>query len=304
MGYDVIMNFPSRFKEHILPEKLHQINVSFVVDSLDKQFGGTAMNIAYSAAIFKGNTVKLFASVGKDGSPLIDYVKRMGVLTEGIITDSTRYSATGTVITDNDDNQIWGYYYGACEAAKSISLVGKVRRDSLLVISANHPEAFVNFQHQAIAMGIDYMYDPGMTLSWNNGRHLREGVKHCTWLVGNDYEIARIVGLIGMTVEEMVNEGVKVITTLGAGGVRYQDKETDVCVPAYKVQNVVDPTGAGDAWRAGFITGIVRKLSVKDSLCLGNAMASFAVEMYGTANHTPTEYSVLERAKSIRQASL
>lgn len=304
MGYDVIMDFPSRFQEHLQPDKLHQINVSFVVDNLERQLGGTGTNIAYSLSLLKGNVVKLLASVGKDGSELVDYMKMNHIDISGIVVDKSKYTATGKVITDLDGNQIWGFYYGACEAAKTIRLADFADKNSLLIISANHPLAFANFQKQAIETGIDYLYDPGMTLSWNNGPDLKEGVLHCKWLVGNDYEISRIVKLIGMDVPQLVKKGVKVITTLGGEGVRYQDEASEFYVPAYKLEKVVDPTGAGDAWRAGFVTGIVRNQTIEESLRLGNAMASFAVERYGTANHRPGEAAVQARADELKKLAL
>jgi adenosine kinase len=304
MGYDVIMNFPSHFKEHILPDKIHQLNVSFVVNSLERQLGGTGTNIAYNLSLFKGNTIKLLASVGKDGDLLTDYLTMNAVDVTGVLVDKTIYSATGTVITDMDDNQIWGFYYGACELAKNINVADFADKNAVMFISANHPDAFMNFQKQAIKMKMDYMYDPGMTLTWNNGKDLREGVEHCTWLVGNDYEISRICKLIEISVEELIKKGTKVITTLGAEGVRYQDHESDFYVPAFQNKKVVDPTGAGDSWRAGFMTGIVRNEPIEESLRLGNAIASYAVEMYGTANHTPTEEHIQERADSLKKMAL
>jgi adenosine kinase len=304
MGYDVIMNFPSHFKEHILPDKIHQLNVSFVVNNMERQLGGTGTNIAYSLSLFKGNTIKLLASVGKDGDLLTDYLNMKGVDISGVLVDKNVFSANGTVITDLDDNQIWGFYYGACEAAKDIKVTDFADKNAAMVISANHPDAFMNFQKQAIKMKLDYMYDPGMTLTWNNGKDLREGVKNCTWLVGNDYEISRISKLIEMSVEDLVKKGIKVITTLGGEGVRYQDEESDFYVPAFQNKKVIDPTGAGDAWRAGFMTGVVRKESVEECLRLGNAVASYAVEMFGTANHTPTEEHIQERADSLKKVAL
>jgi len=304
MGYDTIMNFPSRFKEHLLPEKLHQINVSFVVSAMERQFGGTATNIAYNFSLFKGNNIKLLASVGKDGDHLLNYMKRSGVDIDGVLIDKKIFSANGTVITDMDDNQIWGFFYGACELAKKISLDGYSDEGSILVISANHPDAFMNFQRQAIEKKIEYLYDPGMTLAWNNSKDLTEGVMNCKWLVGNDYEIARICKLLEMEVKDIVKKGIKVITTLGGEGVRYEDDKMEYYVPAVSGKTLVDPTGAGDAWRAGFLTGVIRELSIEESLRLGNAVASYAVEMYGTANHTPSEVAIQKRANELKKLAL
>lgn len=304
MGYDVIMNFPSRFQDHLQPDKLHMINVSFVVDRLNKQLGGTGTNIAYNLSLLKNIPIKLLASVGKDGDDLLNFIHEQKIDTTGVLKDEELYTATGKVITDLDNNQIWGFYYGACENAKSIKLADFADSSSMLVISANHPEAFRSFQRQAIEMGIDYMYDPGMTLSWNNGEDLKQGVENCKWLVGNDYEISQICNHIHSSVDDLIQKGITVITTLGNEGVKYKDTTTEEYVPSYQAKEVLDPTGAGDAWRAGYLTGVVRNLSVKQCLALGNSLASFAVEMYGTANHKPSEEQIFERAGTLTEFSL
>jgi adenosine kinase len=304
MGYDVIMDFPSRFADHLQPDRLHQLNVSFVVDRLEKQLGGTGTNISYNLGLMKNENVRLLASVGRDGDRLIDFLKEKGIDTGGILKDEELYSFAGNVVTDRDSNQIWAVYYGACERAKNIRLADYANEDSIVVISANHPEAFRSFQRQAIEMGVDYLYDAGMTLAWNTGEGLKEGVRHARFLVGNDYEIARVMTLTGFTVDQLVHDGIIVVTTLGGEGVRYRDSETDLYVPAFSDKPFVDPTGAGDAWRAGFLTGILRKTSIEEALRLGNSLASFAVACYGTANHSPTAAEVEERADSLKKVAL
>lgn len=299
MSYDIIMDFPSRFHEHLQPDKLHQINVSFVVDKLEKQFGGTGLNISYSLGLLDYPRVKLLSSVGKDGNPIIEFIQKKGVDVSGVIHDETLYSATGQVITDLDNNQIWGFYYGACALARNIQLKEFADQDSILVISANHPEAFSSFQRQAIEQKIAYLYDPGMTLSWNNGTELKDGVLNARWLVGNDYEISRVQTLIGMNLQEIVEHGVVVITTLGNDGVKYNDKDHEYFVPAYQPKDVIDPTGAGDAWRSGFLSGVLTGKSIPESLSMGNAIASFAVEHYGTANHAPTREQFNQRVAHV-----
>ncbi|MFW5703430.1 MAG: carbohydrate kinase family protein [Patescibacteria group bacterium] len=300
MSYDIIMDFPSRFQEHLQPDMLHQLNVSFVVDKLDKQFGGTATNIAYTLGILGHPSIKILSSVGKDGEALILFLKDAGVDISAVLTDTEIYSATGQVITDRDNNQIWGFYYGACANAVHIETAQHADQNSIFVISANHPDAFRHFQKQAIEIGLDYLYDPGMTLAWNTGEGLRAGVEHCRWLVGNDYEISWTLRLLNTTAEELNQKGVIVITTLGDHGVRYQDGDEQYEVPSYHPKDVLDPTGAGDAWRSGFLFGVIQKRPVLDCLLLGNAAASFAVEKYGTVNHTPSLHNIEMRANELR----
>jgi adenosine kinase len=298
MAFDEIMNFPSLFINHLQPDKLHQINVSFVVNKLEKQMGGTGTNIAYNLGLVLKDNVTLLASVGKDGKEFIEFLKSHNVNTSQIIFDKTLFTATGKVITDLNDNQIWGFYYGACETAKTIDIKPLAKKDSLMIISANHPEAFLHFQEQAITNQIDYLYDPGMALSWIQKEDLAEGINHCKYLVGNDYEISYILKWLECSTADLIKKGIVVITTLGEKGVRYQDATQDLALPAYSDTKVEDPTGAGDAWRAGFVGGLIKGFELEKCLKLGNVLASYAIEHYGTVNHNPTEKDIEKRMKS------
>jgi len=302
IAYDQIMDFPGKFVDHFHPEKLHQINISFVLSRLEKQIGGTATNISYNvrlASLYLGNTIPIYvlSAVGKDGKELLHFLNKNGINTEEMISDRLLYCASGTVITDRKDNQIWGYYYGASKSSKKISMKKFSGPKNLCIISADHPEAFLHFQREAIGNNNTYIYDPGMSLTWIKDTDLKQGVLHSAYLVGNDYEIAMILKRLKKTVKALTNRGLKVITTLGEKGVRYESDVEKREVKSYKVKKVVDPTGAGDAWRGGFIAGLTSGLETKDCLKLGNVMASFAVESYGTVNHKPTEKEIGRRIK-------
>lgn len=304
MGYDVIMDFPGKFADFFHKEKLHQINVSFVVDKLERQLGGTATNIAYNLSFLTKKPINVLAAVGKDGNALVNFLKKRKIKTNEIFQDKFLYSSAGQVITDVKDNQIWGYYYGASKGAGKIKIKNSLKNNSLLVISANHPEGFLNFQKQAIKKKIDYLYDPGMSLSWIKDEDLLGGIKNCTWLVGNDYEISMIQKRLNLSINQLIEWSVNVITTLGEEGVLYQSKvgksTKSIKLKAYKVKKVVDPTGAGDAWRAGFLAGILNGKNIVDCLKLGNVMASFAVEKYGTVNHKPSAKEINNRLNKLK----
>jgi adenosine kinase len=155
MAYDEIMDFPGKFIDHFHPERLHQINISFAVSNLEKQLGGTATNISYNLSLanaYLENRVSVIplSAVGKDGRQLLDFFKKNGVKINGIYIDKTQYTATGKVITDQNDNQIWGYYYGASKSAAKIDIKKHSNNRSLWIISANHPDAFLHFQKEAI----------------------------------------------------------------------------------------------------------------------------------------------------------
>ncbi len=314
IAYDTIMDFPNEFKEYFHPEHLHQISVSFVVDRLEKQLGGTGSNIAYNIALIlninppaggQKSNISILGSVGKDGREFLDFFKKNKINASRVIVDKGLYTSAGSVITDKKNNQIWGFYYGASEKIPYTDFGKLNKKTAILVISANHKNSFLYFQKEAIKHKIDYLYDPGMALTWINDKDLKEGVMNCCYLVGNDYEIAMILKRLGKTVNELTGYGLKIITTMGEEGVRFQEKtvgtihELSVHVKAFKVKKIIDPTGAGDAWRGGFIAGLLMGYSTKDCLKLGNVMASFSIEKYGTINHRPTKREIEKRLKSL-----
>lgn len=321
IAYDTIMDFPDEFQDYFHPGKLHQINVSFVVDKLEKQLGGTACNIAYNISLIlnlksknqnpnqiqkpksKDKILKLIGSVGKDGKEFVRFFKKNNIDVSGVIIDKKLYTSAGSVITDIKNNQIWGFYYGASEKIPYIDFKKINKKTDLLVISANHQNSFLYFQKKAIEYKIDYLYDPGMALTWIKDKDLESGVMNSRYLVGNDYEIAMILKRIKISIDQLIKTGVKVITTLGEDGVQYYDVgvnlDSPLLIKGYHVKKMIDPTGAGDAWRGGFIAGLLMGNSTKDCLKLGNVMASFAIEKYGTVNHKPTKKEIEIRLNSL-----
>src|SRR3989344_2061636 len=297
---DEIMDFPYRFEDSFDKEKLHQINISFVVERLTQQLGGTGTNISYNATLLTKKTVSLLSAVGKDGNEFLEFLKKKGVKTDGIIEDKDLYTSTGKVITDIKGNQIWGFYHGASGQAKNIKIPEEAENGGIVVISANHSDPFLHFQSEAIRRKLPYLYDPGMVLSWIKDSDLREGIEHATWLIGNDYEIAQILKRLEMKEEYLKEKKVILIRTLGEHGVEYTDAEKTINMPGYKVENALDPTGAGDAWRGGFLAGMLEGKEMKECLAWGSALASFAVETYGTVNPAPSVEDVTNRANTLK----
>ncbi len=298
IAYDDIMNFPGHFKDHFHPEKLHQINISFVVDEFVKHIGGTATNISYNIKQMTDKDVYVCGGIGRDHQQITDFYKKNKINTEGLFIDDKLFTATGKVITDQTDNQIWGYYYGACAKGDKVDF-SKLPKKSFGVVSANHPKAYFHAQNYFIKHNIPYLYDPGMALTFIKDNELLEGINHAMFLVGNDYEIAQIMRRLNKSVHDFIEKGIAVITTLGAEGVLYQDKEKELVIKSFPIKKIVDPTGAGDAWRGGFIGSLVEGREIEESLKVANALASFAVETAGTVNHVVSKQEVLERAKGL-----
>ena len=304
IAYDEIMDFPGEFVDYFHPEKLHQINVSFVVNKLEKQLGGTATNISYNLSqalnyLNKNIFIKVASTIGKDGKDFLNFFKRNKIDAINIAQYHNLYTATGKVITDKKDNQIWGFYYGANKRAFNLNFQKNNKNDNFIILSATHKNPFLHVQSQVITHKVPYLYDPGMTLTWISDKSLLKGVLNSKYLIGNDYEIAMITKRIKKTIKELTNYGLRIITTLGKQGVRYEEKNIKIEIKGYKVKNVIDPTGAGDAWRGGFIAGLVSDLKLKDCLKLGNILASFSIESYGTVNHRPKKNEIGKRLKSL-----
>lgn len=304
IAFDEIMDYPGRFVDQIQPDKLHQINLSFNISHLEQQLGGTATNIAYNLSLFTKKKIIPISVVGRNGRVFINFFKKHGIDYNHIIINKGKYTATGKAIADLSNNQIWGYYYGPLSLAKKKKLAKIANLNSILILSATADEAFLAHQYDAISLKIDYMYDPGMTLPWIKKDDLRNGIIHAKWLIGNDYEISLIYKKTGFKMTDLLVKNIAIITTQGENGVIYQDKLHKRHVPGYKVKKIIDPTGAGDAWRGGFISAIVEGKSAVDALIQGNAIASFAIEKYGTVNHQPTRKQIEDRMSVIKKCQI
>ncbi|MCA9372388.1 hypothetical protein KC726_05890 [Candidatus Woesebacteria bacterium] len=300
LAYDEIMNFPDTFKEYFDPEKLHQINISFVVNKLTKHLGGTATNIAYNASLYSKKNVAICGAFGKDHQTLSTFLKKHNIDLSHCHFDKALYTSTGRVITDSADNQIWGYYYGASEHADEIDL-SFVDDSYFIVLSANHKHGFLAMQNYCITNQIPYLYDPGMTLTWIDDKDLLEGIQHAIFLVGNDYEMGRIYKRLSLVPGEVTKSGTILITTLGKEGAHFQSADETFSVAGYPVKQLVDPTGAGDAFRGGLISALREGASFREAVVVANAIASFVVESHGTVNHAPTRSAI---AKRIQQLSI
>ncbi len=300
IAFDEIMDFPGKFVDYFHPERLHQINVSFVVNKLERQLGGIATNIAYNISLVSDHRIKLLSAVGKDGDPFIKFFESHKIDTSNILLDKNLFTSTGKVITDLTDNQIWGYYYGALENSGSLNLKKSADKKSLVIISPTHANGFLRIQSQSIQMGVDYLYDPGMALTWISDKDLKEGILNCAYLIGNDYEIAQVCRRLKMDVKDLIKKGIAVIITLGEKGVEYKSDKESFSFSAFPIKKIVDPTGAGDAFRGGFVGGLLDGKQIADCLKQGNALASFAIEKYGTVNHVVTMKQLAERIKKIK----
>lgn len=292
LAFDHIMDFPGVFSDHIMPDKIHQINLSFLVNTLTKQKGGTAGNIAYNLALLK-NPVSILSIAGNDFSEYGTFLQQAGVDTSNIKILPDNSTASAFIMTDQADNQISAFYPGAMSEAASLSL--QDLKPDLVVIAPDNPDAMVKFFTQCQERNIPYLFDPGMQLPRLTDDQLINGIKGAEILIGNDYEIE----LIRQRVQDQtLLKGVKIlITTLGEKGSVIQTKDQTIQINPGKPQQLSDPTGAGDAYRAGFLAGLSKKLDIKTCGQVGSIASCYAIEKYGTTNHVFTVSDFCQRYK-------
>jgi adenosine kinase len=286
IAYDYIMVFPGYFKDHILPEKIENISVSFLVDSMKKQRGGVATNIAYNLALL-GERPKIMATVGQDFADYRKWLDENGVDTSAIVEIKDDFTASFFVSTDGSQNQIAMFYTGAMAHAHELSFKEHARNGGidLVVISPNDPRAMVQYVRECKALRLPYIYDPSQQIIRLNGEELADGVRGSTMAVMNDYEFEMLKNKTGWNDARVAAETCALIVTRGErGSVIYTDGE-QIEIPAVPAHREADPTGGGDAYRAGIIKGYLKKLPWEATGRLGSLAATYALEEYGTQNH-------------------
>ena len=287
LAFDIIMDFPGRFSDHIDPTKIHILNLSFLVDSLKKQKGGTAGNIAYNLSLLE-IPVSILGSVGEDFDEYQTFLQKAGVDVSNIKVIKDEKTSQAFITTDKADNQITSFYPGSMKNNSSLKIVDLSEKPEFTVISPNDPKAMINFALECQKLEIPYMFDPGMQLPRLTNQDLITGIKGAKILIGNDYEIGLLSSKLKVKSEKLL-ENIKIlITTLGEKGSIIQTKDQNIRIKAAKPKEVIDPTGAGDAYRAGFLAGYLQGLDLKVCGQMGSVTACYSVEKYGTTTHSFT----------------
>ena len=296
LGYDYIMDFPGLFKERLMQEKIHQISLSFLVDTLTKQMGGIAGNIGYSLKLLGVEPI-ILSSAGNDFNLYEKHLQKNNISTKYIAKKSDVVSGTYFVMTDKEDNQIGGYYRGALPYNRELSILSIKETIDLVVISADDPIAMKKHVDECIKLHIPYMYDPAFQIGDFSKGELHKAISHAALCIGNDYEIALMEKKLEVSHTTLCSLVPILITTIGAkGSVIETGKKTYTIKPA-KAKNSSDPTGAGDAYRAGFLVGYVRGLDLQTCGQMGSVASVYTVETYGTQTHTYTIAQFSKRYK-------
>lgn len=284
LAYDRIMDFPERFSDHILPDKIHILNVCFVVNGMKEQFGGTAGNIAYNLALL-GEKPFILAAAGKDFSEYGEWLRSNGLSTDGIRVVLEELTAGAYITTDKSDNQITGFNPGAMKYPSLYAIDGSDPSETVAIVAPGNVEDMLSYSRAYRQRGIPYIFDPGQQIPVLSPGNLLEMITGSKMLISNDYELEMISRATGLDVAKLLERTGAIVTTLGEAGCVLRTSEAEDKVPSAKATRVSDPTGAGDAFRAGLIKGMVEGKSLQECTRMGAVSASFSVECTGTQCH-------------------
>ncbi len=284
LAYDRIMDFPGKFSDHILPDKIHILNVCFTVNGMIEKFGGTAGNIAYSLRLLDERPL-ILATIGKDYSTYFDWLKKNDISVEGIKIINEEFTAGAYITTDLSDNQITGFNPGAMKYPSGYKFDSVDPGGSIGLMAPGNITDMIEYAKTYRNRKIRYICDPGQQLNvWESGA-LVEWIRGSTILISNDYELEMIMNMTHMDKKALLKLTGAIITTLGEKGSMVSTPESDISVPVARVASLVDPTGAGDAFRAGLVKGLVTGRDIVTAMKIGAVTAAYAVENYGTQEH-------------------
>jgi adenosine kinase len=287
LAYDRIKDYPGHFSDHILPEKIHVLNVCFQVNGVQEKFGGTAGNIAYALTLM-GEKPEISATIGHDYQRYFAWLAQNGIASARIKIIEEEFTAGAYITTDRADNQITGFHPGAMKYSSSLDFSSLNPKETIVIVSPGNLEDMVNYPRACRDRGIPYIFDPGQSLPMLDARDLIQAITGCRILISNDYELDLIVDKTGLKKEALQSRAGAIIVTLGALGSKIFTPASEISIPAVQPKKVEDPTGAGDAYRGGLLSGLSRGQDLEQSAKMGSVCASFAVECYGTQEYNFT----------------
>ena len=283
LAFDTIMGFEGRFAEHILPNQLHILNVSFLVPSLRRDFGGCAGNIAYALKLLGGDP-RPMAMLGSDGVEYLDRLRQLGIRTDGIGVLDDVYTAQAMIMTDRDNNQITAFHPGAMMQAHR----NRVAPDPQLrlgIVAPDGRDAMLEHAAQMAEAGIPFVFDPGQGLPMFDGEELRRFVAQASWVAVNDYEGEMLCERTGWSKADISWRVRGLMVTLGAQGCEVWEQGDSVVVPPVPPREVLDPTGCGDAWRGALLHGLELGWPLQRCALLGNRMGALKIAHRGPQNY-------------------
>ena len=290
LAFDTIMVFQDKFKNHILPDKIHALSVAFYVPEMRREFGGTAGNIAYNLQLLDGNPL-IMATVGDDFAPYQNWLTQQKLVSTHIKTVAGTFTAQAFITTDTDDNQITAFHPGAMVASHENS-VNDAQGVTLAIIAPDGRDGMFQHARECFEAGIPFLFDPGQGLPMFNGEELLQFIDMADYLAVNDYESQIIQDKTGLNLQQLAAKVKALVVTLGGQGSQiYAD---GVCheIPCIKAMNIVDPTGCGDAYRAGLLYGMARGWDWPTCGRLASTMGAIKIESRGGQNHKPSRADI------------
>jgi adenosine kinase len=302
LAYDYIMNFPGYFKDHILPDKVHMLSVSFLVDSMRRMRGGVAGNIAYTLALL-GERPLVVATAGQDFGEYHAWMEHRGIDASGIRLIDDEFTASCFINTDKSNNQIVAFYTGAMAQSKHLSLLDfGLGADDLVIISPTDPEAMSRYAEECRTHGIPFLFDPGKQTPRLDSEQILAGLTGASVLVGNDYEFGMMAQKTGRSEAELIASAPLTVVTRGEQGSIIYTSQTNgqgLHIPVAPMDDVVDPTGAGDAYLGGLVFGLARQFPLEVTGRVAALAATYAIEHRGGQEHTYTLATFAERYAAV-----
>ncbi len=282
-AYDTVMIFPDRFKNHILPDKVHMLNVSFLVPTMRREFGGCAGNIAYNLKLLGGDPTPM-AVVGSDFGPYADWMKKCGITQEYIKVVNNEYTGQAYITTDLDDNQITAFHPGAMSLAHEQS-VADASNVKIGIISPDGRDGMISHATEFKEANIPFIFDPGQGMPMFNGNDLLKFIEQATYVTVNDYEAELLQERTGLSAHEIAERVEAYIVTLGGKGSHIYTSKHRYEIPAAKAERLSDPTGCGDSYRAGLLYGIMNNLDWETTGRIASLVGAIKMASHGPQNH-------------------
>ena len=293
LAFDTIMSFGGRFSEALLADQLHKINVAFLVPGIRREFGGCAGNIAYNLKLLNGDPL-IMATIGQDSAPYIDRLDKLGISRRCIKLIDSSYTAQAFITTDIDSNQITAFHPGAMAMSHQIK-IAEAGEVSIAIIAPDGRDGMIEHARDCAAANIPFIFDPGQGLPMFNGEELTHFIELATYVAVNDYEAELLTERTGLSLQQIAERVSALIVTRGEQGAEIFTSDGRLDVPVVKVTDIVDPTGCGDAFRAGMLFGLTRGMDWMTIGRLSSLMGAIKIASQGGQNHAPSIAQIEDR---------
>jgi adenosine kinase len=282
-AYDTIMVFPDQFKNHILPDKVHMLNVAFLVPELRREFGGCAGNIAYNLKLL-GDEPLAMGTVGNDFGPYADWMDKHALSRDHVHVKEGQYTAQAFITTDMDDNQITAFHPGAMNLAHETA-ISEANDIKLAIVAPDGRDGMIQHAQQLVDANIPFIFDPGQGLPMFDGEELMQFAQQATYIALNDYEAQLFQDRTGLSADEIASHVEALIITRGSEGSTIYNDGKQITIPCAKAERLTDPTGCGDAYRAGLIHGILNNKDWETTGRIASLLGAIKIAHHGTQNH-------------------